>query len=57
MTPSYRKSSIMPLGGGGAYLFPTHLKGGLFERGGLFNLAKMMVLVLLRELEYKVEKF
>ena len=55
MTPSYRKSSIMPLRG--AYLFPTHLKGGLFERGGLFNLAKMMVSVLLRELEYKVEKF
>ena len=55
VTPSYRKSSIMPLGG--AYLFPTHLKGGLFERGGLFNLAKMMVSVLLRELEYKVEKF
>ena len=61
VTPSYRKSSIMPPGGGGrggAYLFPTHLKGGLFERGGLFNLAKkMMVSVLLRELEYKVEKF
>ena len=55
MTPSYRKSSIMPPGG--AYLFPTHLKGGLFERGGLLNLAKMMVSVLLRELEYKVEKF
>ena len=54
VTPSYRKSSIMPPG---AYLFPTHLKGGLFERGGLFNLAKMMVSVLLRELEYKVEKF
>ena len=45
MTPSYRKSSIMPPG------------GGLFERGGGFNLAKMMVSVLLRELEYKVEKF
>ena len=44
MTPSYRKSSIMPPGG--AYL-----------RGGGFNLAKMMVSVLLRELEYKVEKF
>ena len=56
MTPSYRKSFIMPPGG--AYLFLTHLKGGLFERGGgLFNLAKLMVLVLLRELEYKVEKF
>ena len=41
VTPSYRKSSIMPQGGG----------------GGLFNLAKMMVSVLLRELEYKVETF
>ena len=29
--------------------------GGLFEREGLFNLAKMMVSVLLKELEYKVE--
>ena len=30
---------------------------GLFERGGgLFNLEKMMVLVLHKELEYKVEK-
>ena len=30
--------------------------GGLFERGGLFNLAKTMVSVLHKELEYKVEK-
>ena len=35
-------------------------KGGFFEcvggEGGLFNLVKMMVLVLHKELEYKVEK-
>ena len=35
-------------------------KGGFFEWvggvGGLFNLEKMMVLVLHKELEYKVEK-
>ena len=36
-----------PLGEGG---------GGLFERGDLFNLAKMMVSVLHKALEYKVEK-
>ena len=29
--------------GGGAYLFQTHLRGGLIETGGLFNLAKTMV--------------
>ena len=36
----------------GAYLFQRHLRGG----GGLFNLEKTMVLVLHKELEYKVEK-
>ena len=30
--------------------------GGLFERGDLFNLAKMVVLVVHKELKYKVEK-
>ena len=30
--------------------------GGLFERGGLFNLEMTMVSVLHKELEYKVEK-
>ena len=30
--------------------------GGLIETGGLFNLAKTMVSVLHKELEYKVEK-
>ena len=29
---------------------------GLFERGGLFNSAKMMVSVLHKDLEYKVKK-
>ena len=46
------------------YLFQAHLRGGgglieaggLFERGGLFNLAKTMVSVLHKELEYEVEK-
>ena len=48
----------------GAYLFQTHFRVGLIEReaylrgeGGLFNLAKTMVSVLHRELEYQVEKF
>ena len=50
----YRKSSIKS--GGGAYLFQTQLKGvgGLIETGSLFNLAKTMVSVLHKELEYKV---
>ena len=30
--------------------------GGLFERGGLFNLETTMVSVLQNRLEYKVEK-
>ena len=63
-TPSYRKSSIKPLGGGGAYLFQVHLWGGgglieagdLLEMGGLFNLEKTMASVLHKELEQKVEK-
>ena len=37
-------------GGGGAYLFQSHL------REGLFNLEKTLVSVLHKELEYKVEK-
>ena len=55
---TYRKSSIKPPeglfisspfeGGGG--------EGGLIEAGGLFNLAKTMMSVLHKELEYKVEK-
>ena len=32
------------------------MMGGLFEGGGLFNLAKTMVSVLHKELEYIVEK-
>ena len=31
-------------------------RGGLFERGGFFNLARTMVSVLHKELECKVEK-
>ena len=55
---------LSPLeGGGGGYLFQTHLRGegslieagGKFEKGGLFNLANTMVSVLHKELEYKVE--
>ena len=46
----------MGAGGGGAYLFQAHLRMGLIVTGGLFNLAKTMVLVHHKELEYKVEK-
>ena len=44
--------------GGGAYLFQAHLRGGggLIEAEHLFNLEMMMVSVLHKELEYKVEK-
>ena len=42
-----------PIEGGGGGLIET---GGLFERGVLFNLEKMMVSVLLKEPEYKMEK-
>ena len=63
-TQSYRKSSIKPLGGGGAYLFQVQLWGGgglieagdLLEMGDLFNLEKTMASVLHKELEQKVEK-
>ena len=42
------------VGGGGGLIEP----GGLFERGGaLMNLEKMLVSILHKELEYKVEKF
>ena len=53
----YRKSSIKsPPPPGGAYLFQTHLRdGGLIKTGGLFNLAKTMISVLHKELQYKVE--
>ena len=46
------------MGRGGAYLFQAHLRGGggLIEAGHLFNLEMMMVSVLYKELEYKVEK-
>ena len=45
---------LTPLPGGGTYLFQTHLKGGggLIGNGGLFNLEKMMVSVLHKELQY-----
>ena len=40
-----------------AYLFQTHLSGGLFFRGkGLFNLGKTMISVLYNELEDEEEK-
>ena len=45
-----------PLSPPGAYSFLTHLRRDLIEMGGLFNLEKMMVSVLHKELEYKVEK-
>ena len=56
LTPSYRKSSVTPPGG--LFVSNTFQGGHIWEGGGgLFNLAKMMVSVLLKELEYKVEKF
>ena len=39
-----------------ASLFQTHLRGGLIETGSLFNVAKMMVSVLHKELQCRVEK-
>ena len=42
--------------GGGAYLFQAHLREGLIETGGLFNLEATIAWVLHKELEYKVEK-
>ena len=55
----YRKSSINP--NRGAYLFLSDtLDGGwgwgVKETGGLFNLAKMVLLLLHGDLECKVEK-
>ena len=54
------KSLLSPLGGGGgAYIFKTHLRGSLIEteyrRRVLFNLAKKMVSVLHKELECKTQ--
>ena len=63
---TYRKSSVKPSpppGGGGLFISNT-FEGVLTEtgaylrgRGGLFDLAKTMVSVLHKELEYKVENF
>ena len=51
---NYRKSSIKPPGG----LFISNpFESGLNRDGGLFNLAKTMVSVLHKELEYQVKKF
>ena len=47
------KSSIKPPG---ALFISSPFEGGLFERGGLFNLEKTMVSVLHKELEYNMEK-
>ena len=57
----YRKSSIPPGGGGGGGLFTSNTfesgsGEGLNRDGGLFNLAKTMVVILHKELEYKMEK-
>ena len=42
--------------GGGLFISSLFEGGGLFERGGLFNLETTMVSVLQKRLEYKVEK-
>ena len=44
-----------PKGGEGGIFFTVEM-GGLVERGELFNLAKIIVLVVHKELKYKVEK-
>ena len=42
---------------GGAHLFQAHIRGGgLYRDRGLFNLELMMVPVVHKELEYKVDK-
>ena len=53
-TPRQILHTVNPLLG--AYLFQAHLRGGLIEMGGLFDLEMTMVSVLHEELEYKVEK-
>ena len=53
---TYRKSSVKAPRR--AYLLQAHMRwrGELKREGGLFNLEKMMVSVLHKELEYKVEE-
>ena len=51
--PPGRLIYFKPIWGGGGGLIET---GGVFERGGLFNLKTTMVSVLHKELDYKVEK-
>ena len=49
----YRKSSINPPPGGGLFISnPFEGGGGLIGNGGLFNLEKVMVSVLHKELQY-----
>ena len=57
------EGTVNPLllpGGWGAYLFQTHLRwgvgGGLNWERGLFNLEKIMVSVVHKDLQYKLEK-
>ena len=45
-----------PPGGGGLIYFKLILGGGLYRDRGLFNLELMMVPVVHKELEYKVDK-
>ena len=44
------------MGGGGAYLFQTCLRGVIREGGDLFNLEKMVVSALHKKLECKLKK-
>ena len=48
----YRKSSINPPPGGVLFISNPFEGGGLIWNGGLFNLEKMMVSVLHKELQY-----
>ena len=50
------KMGVTKYYGGGLFISSLFDGGGLFERGGLFNLETTMVSVLQNRLEYKVEK-
>ena len=53
----YRKSSINPTGGLISFRHVERgMGGGVKETGGLFNLARMVLLLLHGDLECKVEK-
>ena len=52
----YFRSVDGTVGPWGSKEFQAYLRGDLIQTAGLFNLEKMMVWVLRKELEYKAEK-